>query len=85
MITVRHDVTLDSLLKHDPHGVVVSNGPGDPARLGGQVELVGDLIARRMPVLGICLGHQVLARAIGASTSRLVFGHHGGNHPVATS
>ena len=82
VIVVRHDAALDDLLRHEPDGVVISNGPGDPARLSGQCGLIRDLLQRRTPLLGICLGHQVLARAIGASTSRLTFGHHGGNHPV---
>jgi carbamoyl-phosphate synthase small subunit len=66
----------------DPQGVVLSNGPGDPAVLQGVVGLARELIGVRLPLLGICLGHQVLGQAIGATTSRLKFGHHGSNHPV---
>ena len=82
VILVRQDATLDDVMAHSPSGVVLSNGPGDPARIPHAVELCRDLLERRVPLLGICLGHQILAQAAGASTSRLKFGHHGGNHPV---
>src|SRR4029077_12432930 len=62
-------------------GLVLSNGPGDPAVLDGPVELAR-LALGRIPLFGICLGHQILGRAAGATTSRLPFGHHGANHPV---
>jgi carbamoyl-phosphate synthase large subunit len=62
-------------------GMVLANGPGDPAILDGPVELAR-LAIGRIPIFGICLGHQILGRAAGASTSRLPFGHHGANHPV---
>jgi carbamoyl-phosphate synthase small subunit len=65
----------------EPEGVFLSNGPGDPAALGAQAEIVAELLGR-VPVFGICLGHQLLASAIGARTYKLAFGHHGGNHPV---
>ncbi len=82
VITVRHDADLAAVLRHEPHGVVLSNGPGDPSRIPGPVRLARELMERRVPILGICLGHQVLGQAAGATTSRLRFGHHGGNHPV---
>jgi carbamoyl-phosphate synthase small subunit len=66
----------------DIDGIVLSPGPGDPARLAGPVALARALIADGRPLLGICLGHQVVARAAGAETRRLRFGHHGANHPV---
>ncbi len=62
-------------------GLVLANGPGDPAVLDGPVELARQAIGR-IPIFGICLGHQILGRAAGATTSRLPFGHHGANHPV---
>ena len=65
----------------EPDGVFLSNGPGDPAALGGHVAIIAELLGR-VPVFGICLGHQLLAQAIGARTYKLPFGHHGGNHPV---
>ncbi|RPJ70411.1 MAG: carbamoyl-phosphate synthase small subunit [Acidobacteria bacterium] len=65
-----------------PDGVFLSNGPGDPAALPWVVENVRQLIAADLPVFGICLGHQILALALGARTFKLKFGHRGGNHPV---
>jgi carbamoyl-phosphate synthase small subunit len=65
----------------DPDGVLLSNGPGDPDALEEQRSIVSDLLGR-VPVFGICLGHQVLGSALGARTYKLPFGHHGGNHPV---
>ena len=62
-------------------GLLLSNGPGDPSVLDGPVELCRQAVGR-IPLFGICLGHQVLGRAIGGTTSRLPFGHHGANHPV---
>jgi carbamoyl-phosphate synthase small subunit len=64
-----------------PHGVFLSNGPGDPEGLPYAVEAVRDLI-RDFPTFGICLGHQIAALALGGRTFKLKFGHHGGNHPV---
>ncbi len=64
-----------------PDGVVVCNGPGDPEQAARAVETVRGVVGRR-PLMGICLGHQVLGLAIGATTSRLPFGHRGANHPV---
>jgi carbamoyl-phosphate synthase small subunit len=66
----------------EPAGVVVSPGPGDPARLDAGLDVVRNLVATRTPYFGICLGHQLLARSIGATTTKLKFGHRGGNHPV---
>jgi carbamoyl-phosphate synthase large subunit len=82
VVVLRHDSSLDDVLAQRPDGVLLSNGPGDPVRLDGAVALTRALLERHIPLLGICLGHQVLGRAIGATTSRLPFGHHGGNHPV---
>ena len=74
-----HDVDADELARHD--GVLLSNGPGDPEPLGAEVAVVSELLGR-VPVLGICLGHQLLGRAAGFTTSKLPFGHRGANHPV---
>ena len=78
---VPHDADADAILSRDPNGVVLSNGPGDPAQLQAAVATVGKLFGR-VPLLGICLGHQLVGQAAGGRTSRLRFGHHGGNHPV---
>jgi carbamoyl-phosphate synthase large subunit len=77
-----HSASLEEIAGLHPDGVVLTNGPGDPASLAPQVELVKGLL-ERYPILAICLGHQLVGRAIGGTTSRLPFGHHGGNHPVA--
>jgi carbamoyl-phosphate synthase small subunit len=73
--------TADQVLEEKPDGVVLSPGPGDPARLGYAVETVRGLLGR-LPVFGICLGNHLLARALGATTLKLKFGHRGANHPV---
>ena len=73
--------TAAEVLAMNPDGVFLSNGPGDPAEVGYAVEAIRDLLSR-VPVFGICLGHQLLSRAIGGDTFKLPFGHHGGNHPV---
>jgi carbamoyl-phosphate synthase small subunit len=74
-----HDADADELARHD--GVVLSNGPGDPEPLGAEVDVVRELLGR-VPLLGICLGHQLLALATGHTTFKLPFGHRGANHPV---
>ncbi len=71
----------EDIIGQDPVGVFVSNGPGDPEPLTTTTATIRDLIGR-LPLFGICLGHQVLGLAVGASTYKLPFGHHGGNHPV---
>ena len=76
------DTTADEVLALKPDGVFLSNGPGDPAGLPYAVEAVSGLIQSGVPIFGICLGHQLIGRALGADTHRLKFGHHGGNHPV---
>ena len=76
------DMTSGDVLAMRPDGVFLSNGPGDPAGLPYAVEAVSGLIRSGVPMFGICLGHQLIGRALGADTHRLKFGHHGGNHPV---
>ncbi|MGI9033320.1 MAG: glutamine-hydrolyzing carbamoyl-phosphate synthase small subunit [Acidimicrobiales bacterium] len=69
------------VLERHPQGVFLSNGPGDPAAVGYARDAIGGLLDN-VPVFGICLGHQLLATALGGATHKLGFGHHGGNHPV---
>jgi carbamoyl-phosphate synthase large subunit len=81
VLVLPHTATLDEVLGLGADGLLLSNGPGDPAVLPGPVELCRQAIGR-LPLFGICLGHQLLGQAIGGTTSRLPFGHHGANHPV---
>jgi carbamoyl-phosphate synthase small subunit len=76
--------TAEDVLAHDPEGLFLSNGPGDPAATGAYaVPMIrGVMEARDIPVFGVCLGHQMLALALGASTIKMNHGHHGANHPV---
>lgn len=76
------DTTADEVLAMKPDGIFLSNGPGDPAGLPYAVQAVSELIESNIPIFGICLGHQLIGRALGADTHKLKFGHHGGNHPV---
>lgn len=70
------------VLQLEPDGVFLSNGPGDPAAVERAAETIREVASRGVPVFGICLGHQLIARAFGGETFKLPFGHHGGNHPV---
>jgi carbamoyl-phosphate synthase small subunit len=73
--------TAEEILALEPRAVLIGNGPGDPAQLVGPIETVRDLLGR-LPVFGICLGHQLAALALGLRTFKLSFGHRGANHPV---
>ncbi len=73
--------TVEEILKYDPDGIFLSNGPGDPSAVPYVIETVRKLIGKK-PIFGICLGQQILGQALGGTTSKLKFGHRGGNHPV---
>ncbi len=70
------------VLARQPDGVFLSNGPGDPEPCDYAIEAIREIVASKMPVFGICLGHQLLSLAMGAKTVKMKFGHHGANHPV---
>ncbi|HXJ00860.1 MAG TPA: glutamine-hydrolyzing carbamoyl-phosphate synthase small subunit [Micropepsaceae bacterium] len=75
--------TAEDVMRHRPHGVLLSNGPGDPAATGAYaIPMIRGLIDADMPVFGICLGHQMLGLALGGHTRKMAQGHHGANHPV---
>jgi carbamoyl-phosphate synthase small subunit len=75
--------TYDEVMRHSPHGVLLSNGPGDPAATGEYaIPTIRGLVESNLPVFGICLGHQMLGLALGGTTRKMAQGHHGANHPV---
>ena len=81
VIVMPASVPWEEIVKENPDGVLISNGPGDPAPLKYVIKNVSNLIGR-FPIFGICLGHQILGQVFGGSTYKLKFGHHGANHPV---
>ncbi len=83
VILVAPTASADEILGHNPDGVFLSNGPGDPAATGEYaVPVIKALIEASVPIFGICLGHQLLALALGGETEKMRHGHHGANHPV---
>ncbi|MDP2904064.1 MAG: glutamine-hydrolyzing carbamoyl-phosphate synthase small subunit [Methylovulum sp.] len=74
--------TAETVLAMNPDGVFLSNGPGDPEACTYAIEAIATLLTKKIPIFGICLGHQLLALACGAKTEKMKFGHHGANHPV---
>ena len=78
---VTPDATPEEMLTGNPDGLLISNGPGDPDALEGLIKTLRKLVGK-LPIMGICLGHQILALALGARTFKMKFGHHGLNHPV---
>ena len=80
---VQCKTSAEDLLKLRPHGIFLSNGPGDPAATGKYaIPIIQKLIKKNLPIFGICLGHQILALALGAKTKKMNLGHRGANHPV---
>lgn len=80
--TVPGHLAPEEILDRQPDGLFLSNGPGDPDAVGRATEAIRRLAERGVPIFGICLGHQLVARAFGGSTYKLLYGHRGGNHPV---
>lgn len=82
VIVLSANVSLELILNYKPDGILLSNGPGDPSAASNVVSLVQNLIGFKIPVFGICMGHQILSKALSFSTSKLKFGHRGLNHPT---
>ncbi len=82
VVIVPHDASAADIAALDPDGILLANGPGDPGAMDAHVQRVRDMLELDVPLFGICLGHQLLARALGCSTFKLRFGHRGANHPV---
>ena len=76
------ETPFEEAMKFNPDGIFLSNGPGDPAPCTYAIEVAKKAIAAKIPLFGICLGHQIMGLAVGAKTLKMKFGHHGGNHPV---
>ena len=77
------DASSKDILAHDPDGILLSNGPGDPMAVAPYtIPMIETLLERKLPFFGICLGHQLLALALGGKVTKMHFGHHGANHPV---
>ncbi|MGB7069421.1 MAG: glutamine-hydrolyzing carbamoyl-phosphate synthase small subunit [Pyrinomonadaceae bacterium] len=76
------DTSAEDAMALKPDGIFLSNGPGDPATMGDVIDEIKKLTASRLPIFGICLGHQLVAEAFGADTYKLKFGHRGGNQPI---
>jgi carbamoyl-phosphate synthase small subunit len=82
VVRVPYDYPIKKILDFNPSGVIISNGPGDPKKCISTTNIVKELIETEIPIMGICLGNQILALASGANTYKLKFGHRGQNHPV---
>lgn len=83
VVVVPADTPAQAVLAMNPQGIFLSNGPGDPAGVPYAAQAVSQLLEQEIPMFGICLGHQIIGRALGAETYKLKFGHHGSNQPVS--
>ena len=81
VIVVPHNIKAEELLRLEPDGVMLTNGPGDPEDAKESIEMIREIIGK-VPIFGICMGHQLISLACGAKTYKLKFGHRGANHPV---
>lgn len=81
VIVVPHNIRAEELLRLEPDGVMLTNGPGDPEDAKESIEMIREIIGK-VPIFGICMGHQLISLACGAKTYKLKFGHRGANHPV---
>ncbi len=81
VVVLPADSSVEDIKKYSPHGIILSNGPGDPKTVKYAADTVNKLLGE-IPIMGICMGHQVLGMALGGETFKLKFGHRGGNHPV---
>lgn len=82
LIVVPASSSVETILSYHPDGVFLSNGPGDPSACHHEISVIKSLLDLDIPLFGICLGHQLLALASGAKTEKMLFGHHGSNHPI---
>jgi len=82
LIRVPANFSADQIFAYEPDGIIISNGPGDPKKANYVIKTVQEIMKEKIPMFGICLGHQILALACGADTYKLKFGHRGGNQPV---
>jgi carbamoyl-phosphate synthase small subunit len=82
LVVVPASSSIEEILSHSPDGIFLSNGPGDPAACMKEISVIHELLKLEIPIFGICLGHQLLALASGATTEKMHFGHHGSNHPI---
>ncbi len=81
VVRVPYDYSIEKVLKLNPSGIVISNGPGDPKKCEKTIQTVRELLETDLPIMGVCLGNQILALAAGADTYKMKFGHRGQNHP----